>query len=244
MGPTRRLVAGAAPLLILGCRGPAGAATGKDKDTGMGHVVLLGDSIFDNEAYVGAGPDVIAQVRSELGTGWRATLLAVDGAVTEDVRTPQLEGAPSDATHLVISAGGNDALGSSSILSAPARSVSDALSRLADAQDRFRRSYLQMVEAVLARRLPTALCTIYDANHPEPEHRLVVAALALFNDVITRAAFANRLDLIDLRLIFAGPADYANPIEPSSRGGEKIARAISAFARSQSAAPPRSQVWT
>ena len=32
----------------------------------MKHIVLLGDSIFDNAAYVGGGPDVIEQLRSTL----------------------------------------------------------------------------------------------------------------------------------------------------------------------------------
>ena len=33
----------------------------------------------------------------------------------------------------------------------------------------------------------------------------------------------------DLQLICTEEADYANPIEPSERGGEKIARAIVEF---------------
>ncbi|MDP8949728.1 MAG: SGNH/GDSL hydrolase family protein, partial [Actinomycetota bacterium] len=32
-------------------------------DRAMNHVVLLGDSIFDNAAYVGGAPDVVRQVR-------------------------------------------------------------------------------------------------------------------------------------------------------------------------------------
>ena len=47
----------------------------------MAHLCLLGDSIFDNAAYVGGGPDVVTQLRAALPTGWKATLLAVDGAV-------------------------------------------------------------------------------------------------------------------------------------------------------------------
>ena len=47
-----------------------------------------------------------------------------------------------------------------------------------------------------------------------------------FNDVILRVAFESKLQVIDLRLVCTEPGDYANPIEPSSRGGEKIARAI------------------
>src|SRR5689334_1821744 len=45
------------------------------------HVVLLGDSVFANAAYVAGGPDVITQLRQRLPSTWRATLLAVDGSV-------------------------------------------------------------------------------------------------------------------------------------------------------------------
>ena len=50
----------------------------------MKHVVLLGDSIFDNASYVPGQPPVIEQLRSQLPPSWAATLLAVDGDVTED----------------------------------------------------------------------------------------------------------------------------------------------------------------
>lgn len=46
------------------------------------HVVLLGDSILDNGAYVGRDPAVIDQVRGELPPGGHATLLAADGSVS------------------------------------------------------------------------------------------------------------------------------------------------------------------
>jgi hypothetical protein len=39
------------------------------------HLVLLGDSIFANAAYVGAEPDVIGHLRSLLPSGWTATLV-------------------------------------------------------------------------------------------------------------------------------------------------------------------------
>jgi hypothetical protein len=48
----------------------------------------------------------------------------------------------------------------------------------------------------------------------------------VFNDHIIRAATRAGLPLIDLRLICTTPEDYANPIEPSAIGGEKIAAAI------------------
>jgi len=39
-------------------------------------------------------------------------------------------------------------------------------------------------------------------------------------------ALEKGLPVIELRAVCARPEDYANPIEPSSVGGEKIARAI------------------
>ena len=81
----------------------------------MPHIILLGDSIFDNAAYTSGGPDVISQVRQLLPSGNRASLLALDGATTEHVPS-QLGRMPPDATHLVLSVGGNNALMNSSIL--------------------------------------------------------------------------------------------------------------------------------
>src|SRR5688572_7849286 len=49
--------------------------------TGMNHIVLLGDSVFDNAAYVAGSPDVVRQLREIVPPGWRATLQARDGAV-------------------------------------------------------------------------------------------------------------------------------------------------------------------
>lgn len=196
----------------------------------MSHVVLLGDSVFDNGAYVRKDePDVVAQLRSKLPSGWLATLLAVDGAVTTSVGG-QLARMPADASHLVLSIGGNDALGSSGILRENARSVAEVMTRVADIRDSFARSYHRMLEEVVKLRLPVAVCTIYDARFPDPqEQRHVVAALSFLNDIITREVFARNLSLIDLRLICNEDADYANPIEPSARGGDKIATVITKY---------------
>ena len=44
----------------------------------MSHVVLLGDSIFDNGLYVPGGSPLIEQLRTRLPKGWKGTLVAVD----------------------------------------------------------------------------------------------------------------------------------------------------------------------
>ncbi|MGZ2411272.1 lysophospholipase L1-like esterase [Sphingomonas sp. F9_3S_D5_B_2] len=193
------------------------------------HVVLFGDSIFDNGAYVRGGPDVVAQLRQVLPRGSEATLLAVDGAVTSDVPR-QLARLPNNANLLVVSAGGNDALGDAHLLRQPATSIGEAVAVLGRAQGSFARRYQAMADAVTALGVPAAICTIYDANFPPPEGPVIRTALSLFNDVITRVAFSAGLPLIDLRLLCNEPADYANPIEPSVQGGAKIAAAIAALA--------------
>jgi hypothetical protein len=195
----------------------------------MAHVVLLGDSIFDNLAYVRGGPDVVRQLRSKLPADWDSTLLAVDGAVTREVGA-QLARLPKGSTHIVVSAGGNDALGASFLLGQSVATVAEALSLLENAQSRFASDYAEMAKAVIGTGLPVAFCTIYDTPPSSPDHRIVRTALALFNDVITRTAFAHGAGLIDLRLICDADEDYANPIEPSVRGGDKIAAAIAAWA--------------
>ena len=66
-----------------------------------GHIVLLGDSIFDNGAYTRGEPDVVTHLHSGLPPSWSTTLLAVDGATTADIPR-QLPRVPETATHLVL----------------------------------------------------------------------------------------------------------------------------------------------
>jgi lysophospholipase L1-like esterase len=192
----------------------------------MSHIILLGDSIFDNGVYVPGHPDVVKQLRAVLPEGWKASLLAVDGAVTRSLAA-QVARLPADATHLVVSVGGNDALGESHILGTGVRSVGEGVALLAETQERFARNYADMLQTVMSVGLPVALCTIYDTPTSAPNHLIIRTALAVFNDIITRAAFGHGLPLIDLRLICNEDEDYANPIEPSAKGGAKMAAAIS-----------------
>lgn len=190
------------------------------------HVALLGDSTFDNRAYTRGEPEVVAHLARMLPPPWQATLLAVDGATTTGIAA-QVARVPVGVSHLVVSVGGNDALRNIDMLDAPARSSGEALDLFAARLARFERDYQHAVEAVRRRGLPTTLCTIYDGNLVDPiQARRARIALTMFDDVIARTAHAHRLDLIELRRVCTEPADYANPIEPSGRGGEKIARAI------------------
>jgi hypothetical protein len=209
----------------------------------MHHIVLLGDSVLDNAAYVGGGPDVVRQLRERLPQGWNASLLAVDGSVTTDIAV-QMRRLPTDASHLVVSVGGNDALRRSGLLADPVRTVAEGLGRLSDVRETFETDYGAMLDEVVGRGVPTAVCTIYDLRFFDLlQRRSGVVALAVFNDVITRAAFSRGTQLIDLRLVCNEDGDFANPIEPSVQGGGKIAAAVVGFALSDAPQGHRSEVF-
>ena len=196
----------------------------------MPHIVLLGDSVFDNTAYVPGGPEVVQQLRAILPPGWRATLSARDGASIADL-PDQLQKLPAGSSHLVVSIGGNDALGEAALLDAGVTSMAEALELMTRVRERFQSAYTRMLDRLLETHLSIAVSTIYEPRFPEPARRRVAAtALAALNDIVTRQAFARHIDLIDLRIICDQDADFANTIEPSVHGGAKIVRAILDFA--------------
>jgi hypothetical protein len=194
------------------------------------HIALLGDSIFDNAGYTQGLPDVVTHLRSIVPAGTTATLLAVDGSTTADVFEKQLPQLPADVTHAAVSMGGNDAILHADALDLPVSSTQDALAMFGERAAAFEASYRTTLDEVVRRVPHVGLCTIYNANLPGDEAALARVGLMVFNDVILRAAFERRLPVIDLRLIVVDALDYANALEPSSRGAEKIAAAIaSAF---------------
>jgi hypothetical protein len=201
------------------------AAAGRTVTQHTRHVVLLGDSIFDNRAYTHGAPDVVTHLRGLLPPGWRATLCAVDGATTGGLAA-QLGRVPADASHLVISVGGNDALQNSDLLSLRVSSSAQALEQFAARLTIFQTAYRSALTRALSLGLPTAVCTVYNGALEPDRATAARLGLALFNDVILRTAIDMRVDALELRSICTEPADYANPIEPSDQGGLKIARAV------------------
>merc|ERR1719201_1639908 len=78
------------------------------------HIVLLGDSTLDNGRYLNLARGELSVEkllqRKCMERGWEMTVLAQDGSMLEDVRCRQFPLIPERATHVVISATGNDLL--------------------------------------------------------------------------------------------------------------------------------------
>ena len=191
------------------------------------HVALLGDSILDNRAYTRGQLDVTSHLR-ELLSPVPVTLCAVDGSTTSNLQ-PQIRNVPSDASHIVVSIGGNDALSNIDLLALPVPSTTEALSLFAERIEEFESAYVAAIDNVLAIQRETAICTIYNGNLNPSEAYIARILLMMFNDVILRCGFRRGLPIIDLRFICTEESDYANPIEPSGSGGRKIAKAVAAW---------------
>ena len=79
-----------------------------------------------------------------------------------------MAGIPPDAWHLVLSAGGKDALMKLDVLAMPADSTSHALTALAEVWQDFEEKYRRAVAVCQRLHLPLTLCTIYNGCFPTP----------------------------------------------------------------------------
>jgi lysophospholipase L1-like esterase len=209
----------------------------------MNNLVLLGDSIFDNAAYVASGPSVIQQLKNRLPETWQATLLAVDGHTSVDAAR-QLVRLPPDATHLVLSVGGNDALGCVPQLEAPTANIKQGLMALTRIRSEFEVNYQRLIAKLVSIKKPLLVCTIYDqVPGLPPELR---TALGMFNDVILKEAIRFHLPVLDLRMICTEFDDYSeiSPIEPSAKGGEKIAESLTSVLLGQKSGGSFCMIYT
>ena len=207
-------------------------------------IILLGDSIIDNGAYVRPGEADVAKQLQALLPEQAVVKRAVDGAICADILWSQM--ANLDSTdRIILSAGGNDALQHIDLLeAATATTAKEVLLRLAAIREDFRRTYVSLLDRLAAIRAPVMVLTVYnpcfDGHGMDATYQQAAeAAVSLFDDVIQLEAHRRSFKLLELRTLFTDPADYANPIEPSARGGAKLAQAMSAWVKQGLAAADR-----
>ena len=199
----------------------------------MSYITLLGDSIIDNKTYVQKSELSVLEHLENISE-YEYTQLAFDGDTTRNVLNGQLL-SPSIATssHLVLSIGGNDLLQNLSFLyEGPVDKINDAV---AGVQQYIFKPLEQRFETIIQRlsshRANLLLCTVYEGDLGRTdEFRDVLDSskimVSSFNDTVYKTASKYNADVLELRHIFTSPEDYANPIEPSHIGGEKLAQAI------------------
>ena len=195
-------------------------------------IVLLGDLIIDNGEYVRSGePDVARQLEILLPHHTVAKR-AVDGATSADVLASQIAEVER-AEHIILSAGGNDALEHIDLLEEVIeKRAKDVLVRLWSIREEFRRSYAALLDRLALTRRPVLVLTIYNPcfhghGFDAAYQQAAESAVSTINDVIQQEGRRRSFDILELRTLFDDPADYANPIEPSAIGGSKLAKCMS-----------------
>jgi lysophospholipase L1-like esterase len=204
------------------------------------HLALLGDSVFDSRAYLPGAPNAAERVRQAADPlrPIRTSLMAVSGSRLRDLPR-QVARTPDDATHLVVSIGGNDVLDLGARLRQGAGGWLERMRSAEPLLAEFRERYAAACEAVAALSMQTAVCALYQPPVSDPMLRMLASAVSdVVNKVVTDEARDRGFDVIDLRKICRAPEDFYDPIHPSARAADKIAKVIADWALgSRSQAP-------
>ena len=194
------------------------------------YVSLLGDSIIDNKVYVGQGElSVTEHLKHNSSSNF--TMIAVDGDTTEDVLDNQLDNLKEPVSHIVLSIGGNDLLQNLHLLEDETSGMKFALEKCSELVDEIQENYIKILERLLQYDAKVLLCTVYEGDLNSDVllaeyDKAGQAMLKMHNDTVYYLASKFEVDVLELRNIFTNKEDYANPIEPSHIGGEKLAKEI------------------
>lgn len=198
------------------------------------HVVLVGDSTLDNGRYLNYANGELS-VEKQLSKrcedeGWHMTVLAQDGSMLEDVLVNQMRLIPDNATHIVMSASGNDLLAllnemvqANFTAASMYRAIVTGLGQVAD-------RYKDLAQALKSLGCHLACCTVYRPNFNHMFFKtLATCSLGLHNSRLKQISVDLDCSVIDLANMFDSKEDFANPLELSTRGGSKFVQNIVTF---------------
>jgi hypothetical protein len=198
------------------------------------HVVLLGDSTLDNGRYLNLASGELS-VEKQLAKkcaelGWQMTVLAQDGSLLEDVRTRQLPLIPDQATHLVLSASGNDLLSLLNQMVVANFTLSSVYAAIVEGLKNVAERYRNLLQSLKNLGCHLACCTVYRPNFNHLFFKsLATFSLGLHNSRLKQLAADLDCSVIDLANLFDTSEDFANPLELSTRGGSKLIENVAAF---------------
>jgi len=199
-------------IIIFGC---AYFKTSREGLTNNDTIVLIGDSVLNNEKYVGANNSVLDVLKTKLTN---VNGFAKNGATIPECYY-QLDEVPSEMnksnTHIFISAGGNDILNSRGQLD------STAITSLFD-------KYMVFIKSVKT-KLPNAHITVLNMYLPSnSRYQTYKNSVDQWNQLLKDNTNKDGLmyNIIDLNAMLNTPNDFVYEIEPSEEASQKIASAI------------------
>jgi hypothetical protein len=211
----------------------------------MPHLLLLSDTLLDNQTSVAPDRTIIAQVQRLLprNSQWRAALLPTAHTPIPAVLN-HIQSLPADTTHVVLSIGGTYALTALAGIFEVHSSGIAVVQQLYALQMHVEQAYLTVLDTLAERHISTIVCTIAEPNfHNSATQEKMVVGIGVVNDSILRCAFVRGVPVVDSRLICTLPSDYANEIQPSERGSTMIAAAFVAALTMHDFTTPRSAIY-
>jgi len=198
------------------------------------HVVLLGDSTMDNARYLNFSKGELSVERQLLklcmDRSWELTVLAQDGSMLDDVRQRQVPLIPEGATHVILSASGNDLLSLLNQMVVANFTIRSMYGTIGTGLGQVADNYRQLLEEIKGHGCHTAVCTTYRPNFNHLFFKSLASfSLGLHNSRINQMSVDLECSVIDLANMFDGDADFANPLELSTTGGSKLVNNIATF---------------
>ena len=189
-------------------------------NTNTKNIVLIGDSILNNSVYTFQNQSVPDLISKQLEKTPEKTLynLAKDGATISDCSN-QLHGLPSNLnsieTNVFISAGGNDILNSRRL-----NSVSvDALFN----------KYMELIKTVKT-KLTNSNIVLLKLYYPvKSTYKSFYTVIKQWNQLLDDNSSVIGYKLLQTDTIIVSKEDIVYDVEPSAKGGDKIAEAIVDF---------------
>ena len=199
-------------------------------------IILLGDSIIDNGAYVRPGePDVTKQLQALLPEH-AVIKRALDGAVCADVLSSQVANLES-TDRIILSAGGNDALQHIDLLEAATATIAkDLLVRLGTIRKEFSRTYASLLDRLATTRAPVMVLTVYnpcfDGHGMDATYQQAAeGAVSIFNDVIQQEGAAPVVQNSGAAHALHRSSRLRQPNRAVGVGGAKLAKAMGAWVK-------------
>lgn len=185
------------------------------------NIILLGDSIFKNNAYVPYGSSIESQLENN-AQGKEVLCLARDNSSITDVYK-QVEEIPEDynnrRTRIFLSVGGND------ILENYVYDYND-VDNMEILNANFK-EYKKVIKTIQS-KMSEAKLTILDVYYPDhTRFKSFYPLISEWNKLIDDYAKRNNIRVIKISNILTNADDFSFAIEPSAIGGNKIVNELS-----------------
>jgi len=198
------------------------------------HLVLIGDSTLDNGRYLDLAQGELSVERQLhkrcMERGWDMTVLAQDGSLLDDVRHRQMPLIPEQATHIVLSASGNDLLSLLNEMVVANFTLGSMYATIGSGLARVAEDYKEMLQDLKRLGCHLACCTLYSPNFNHMFFKSLAGfSLGLHNSRIKQTSVDLDCSVIDFANMFDSSEDFANPLELSTRGGSKLIENVTNF---------------